>query len=139
MAKNKKNFPISKPHFPPEAPVTKEEGRVVVQKPEEGPAETPVEVAQVDPPKEAVREAVKPPVRVRYCRLLPHTSFVLWFPHDEYCVKAGKCFCKWEKGKRVDATLHVIAGIPQIIPGAWVSHPQVQEQMTRGKVVLCWL
>jgi hypothetical protein len=139
MTKKQKTFPISKPHYPPEAPVLKEEGRVVVQKPEDEPVKTPVDEVKAERPEAVVREPVKQGPRVRYCRLLPTASFVLWFPHDEYCVKATKCFCKWEGGKRVDATLHVIAGIPQIVPAAWVSHPLVQDHLSRGKVVVCWL
>jgi hypothetical protein len=109
----------------------KEIGRVHVTKPVDPPPAEEVEPV-------AVKGAEPAPVRekVRYCRLLPNTSFVLWFPHDEYCAKAGKCFCTWVGVKRVEATLHVIAGIPQIIPAVWAQHPLLLEQQRKGKVTV---
>lgn len=100
----------------------------------------------VETPKEPETEAPPPspppsPVRsegpkVRYARVTAFLSISLHLSHEEMCMKVGKCFCESTASGRVGATWHLIAGVPQVVPMVWTTHPLIQSMQRSGKVVV---
>jgi hypothetical protein len=143
---------IQKPWNPPKNTNPDEEKRVKIPEENEVPAENaeaPSENAEA-PSENAEAPAVVLPneragrvpiqknegPRVRYCKVTVYMSMVLDLPHDPYCIRAGKCFCESTAKGRIGKTLHLIAGIPQILPQVWTQHPLLAGMQRSGKAVI---
>jgi hypothetical protein len=72
----------------------------------------------------------------KFIRLEPFESFILIYTHESICRSSGVCFCTTTDGRRMPKTLHVIAGIPVVIPVAAAHLSEVVSRKRRGKVLL---
>jgi hypothetical protein len=88
-----------------------------------------VSVASVPTEKQIVSSVVK------LVRITPFESFILIQDHD-ICVKEGVCTCSLINGKRSPKTVHIVAGIPVVIPATMLDNKVLQDKRKRGKVIL---
>lgn len=91
-------------------------------------------VSEPEPKVEPVPVASeKAPVKL--VRITPFESFILIQDHD-ICTKEGVCTCSLINGKRSPKTVHIIAGIPVVIPATMLDNKVLQDKRKRGKVIL---
>ena len=126
MSKTKVQKPYAKPTLekldPQKAAVVlAQTEQAVVEKPEQLPPPPPV---KVEGPK------------IRYVRVTAMLSLSLHMAHEDFCMKIGKCFCETSASGRAGKTWHLIAGIPQVGPMGWTTHPRIQSMQRSGKVLV---
>lgn len=122
---------VQKPYVKPEIrTLDPSEAAEAVAKPKEEVVENPEQLPPPPPPVRPER------ARVRYAKVTVFLSLTLHLSHEEFCVKAGKCFCEMTAAGRSGKTWHLIAGVPQIVPWIWTTHPLIQAQLRAGRAVV---
>lgn len=129
MGKTKIQKPYVKPTLEKLDP---DKAAAVVKPPEQAVVETPEKLPPLPPPTPVKTEGPK----IRYCRVTALLSMTLHMAHEEFCMKVGKCFCETSSTGRVGKTWHLIAGIPQVVPMVWTTHPLIQSMQRSGKVLV---
>lgn len=127
MSKTKVQKPYVKPTLEKLDP---QKAAAVLAQPEQAVVEKP---EQLPPPPPPVK--VEGP-KIRYVRVTAMLSLSLHMAHEDFCMKIGKCFCETSASGRVGKTWNLIAGIPQVVPMVWTTHPLIQSMQRSGKVLV---
>lgn len=125
-----KKVKVQKPYVKPVLETVDPSKAPAMEGLEQGVVETP---EKLPPPPPPVR--VEGP-KIRYVRVTAFLSLTLHLSHEEFCMKVGKCFCEATASGRVGATWHLIAGVPQVVPMVWTTHPLIQSMQRSGKVLV---